>query len=297
MKMKMIAAVVTTLAVANVYAAETYNIQAGIQHSKSSVDDGTEQTLTSIGGTYYFKDIVIDASQPFMEMDVLQKASNVRIEYASVDFETSSLAKTKLKATRLGGTAYVDNFILGINNTKWDETFKTKANAAQSYGIDSTTTGFNIGYWVTPTTAIGFVNSKSEATYTRSATSMNAIKDESTTSNGIASHTVTSLGGTQSLVLDFYYDQIKREQNKSETNKEYGAKVRYYPESKYFVEAGYIINTGDNAYNEGKTLVAGAGYAFTPRLSVLLSTSKFNGDVSSEKSSGTSTELKLGYRF
>lgn len=109
--------------------------------------------------------------------------------------------------------------------------------------------------------------------------------------------TVTSLGGTQSLVLDFYYDQIKREQTSSQNNNEYGAKVRFYPEAKYFVEAGYIVNNGDYAYRTGKTLVVGAGYAFTPRLAVLLSTYKFDGDVSTEQSSETSTTLTVGYRF
>lgn len=297
MKLKMIAAVVGTLVAANVYAAETYNVQAGVQYLKGSVDDGTDTTATVIGGTYYFKDVVVDGTQPFMELDVLQKASNVSLQYVNLSMETSVLSKTTVNPVTLGGTLYVDNFILGINNTTWDKAFSLKSNTALNYGIKSTTTGFSAGYWVTPTTAVSFVNSKNDATYTRSSTSLSAIKDLTSTSNGVASHTVTSLGGTQSLVLDFYYDQIKREQTASETNKEYGAKVRYYPESKYFVEGGYIVNTGDYAAHKGKTFVAGAGYAFTPRFAVLLSTSKFDGDVSSEKSSETQTILSAGYRF
>jgi len=297
MKQKMIAAVVGTLVAANVYAAETYNVQAGVQYIKGSVDDGTDTTATAIGGTYYFKDVVIDGTQPFMELDVLQKASNVSVQYANLSLETSTLAKTTVNPIQLGGTLYVDNFILGVNNTTWDKAFTLKSNAAYNYGIKSTSTGFNVGYWVTPTTAVSFVNSKDSASYTRSSTNLTAINDLNTTTNGVASHTVTSLGGTQSLVLDFYYDQIKREQTASENNKEYGAKARYYPESKYFVEGGYIVNTGDNAAHKGKTFVAGAGYAFTPRFAVLLSTSKFSGDVSSEKSSETQTVLSAGYRF
>ena len=297
MKMKMIAAVVGTLVAANVYAAETYNVQAGVQYLKGSVDDGTDTTATAIGGTYYFKDVVIDGTQPFMELDVLQKASNVSIQYINLSMETSVLSKTTVNPVQLGGTLYVDNFILGVNNTTWDKAFSLKSNATLNYGIKSTSTGFSAGYWVTPTTAVTFNNTKDDATYTRSSNSLTAIKDLTSTTNGIASHTVTSLGGTQSLVLDFYYDQIKREQTASETNKEYGAKVRYYPEAKYFVEGGYIVNTGDNAANKGKTYALGAGYAFTPRFAVLLSTAKFSGDVSSEKSSETQTILTAGYRF
>lgn len=297
MKIKMIAAVVGTLVAANVYAAETYNVEAGIQYYTSSTDDKTEGTATAVAGKYYFKDVVIDGTQPFMELDVLQKASNVYARYINMSLETADFSKTTVNPVEVGGTLYVDNFVLGINNSSWDKALPLKSNATYNYNIKSKTTGFNVGYWVTPTTTVSFVNSKDDASYARSSTNLNIIKDVTITSNGIASHTVTSLGGTQSLVLDFYYDQIKREQATSENNKEYGAKVRYYPEAKYFVEGGYIINTGDHAYTKGKTLVAGAGYAFTPRMAVLLSTAKFDGDVSTEKSSNTTTTLTLGYRF
>lgn len=297
MKLKMIAAVVGTLVAANVYAAETYNVEAGVQYFKSSTDDKTEATATAIAGKYYFKDVVIDGTQPFMELDVLQKASNVYVRYSNYSLETADFSKTTINPIEIGGTFYVDNFVLGVNNSSWDKALPLKSNAAYNYNINSKTTDFSVGYWVTPSTTVSFVNSKTDDTYTRSSTNLNAIKDVTKTSNGIASHTVTSLGGTQSLVLDFYYDQIKREQTVSETNKEYGGKVRYYPESKYFFEGGYIVNTGDHAYTKGKTLVAGAGYAFTPRVALLLSTSKFDGDVSSEKSSETATTLTLGYRF
>lgn len=297
MKLKIIAALVGTLVAANVYAADTYNVQAGVQYLTNSTDDKTESKATAIAGTYYLKDVVIDGAQPFMELDVIQKASNVYVRYINMSLETVDFSKTTLNPLELGGTFYVDDFVFGINNTTWDKAFPLKSSPSYNYGIKSKSTGFNVGYWVTPTTTVSFVNSKDDASYTRSSTNLTAIKDVSTKSNGVASHTVTSLGGTQSLVLDFYYDQIKREQTKSETNSEYGAKVRYYPESQYFVEGGYIVNTGDHAYTKGKSILLGAGYSFTPRFAVLLSTAKFSGDVSAEKSSDTTTTLTAGYRF
>lgn len=297
MKMKMIAAVVGTLVAANVYAAETYNVEAGVQYMNSSTDGGTDSTATAIGGTYYFKDIVIDGKQPFMELDVLQKASGVSARYVNMSMETSVLTKTTLNPVQLSGTFYVDNFVFGLNNVTWDKAFSLKSNTALNYGIKSTTTGVSVGYWVLPNTVVSLTNENDKATYTRSSTSLSNIADLKQTSNSISSHTVTSLGGTQSLVLDFSYKQVKQEQTATENNKEYAAKVRYYPEAKYFVEGGYISNTGDNASDKGKTMLVGAGYAFTPRFAVLLTTSKFNGDVSAEKSSETSTTLTAGYRF
>lgn len=293
----MIAAVVGTLVISNAYAQETYNIQAGVQHQTSSDDSKNDSTSTIFSGTYYLKNIVIDSTQPFMELDFLQKASNVSVGYGNVSSETSVLSKTTLNPVQLGGTFYNDNFIFGVNNQTWDKAFSLKSNTALNYGIKATTTGFNVGYFVTPTTAVSFVNEKSKGTYTRSSNSLTALKDLTITTNGVTSHTVMSLGGTESLVVDLGYRQIKQEQTVSEKNTEYAAKVRYYPQAKYFVEGGYTSNSGDNAGDKGKTMLLGAGYSFTPRFAVLLSTEKFSGDVSAEKSSGTSTTLTAGYRF
>lgn len=297
MKLKMIAAVVGTLIAANVYAQETYNVQAGLQNQTSSDDCKNDSTSTIFSGTYYFKNININSAQPFMELDFLQKASNVTVGYGNVSLENSVLSKTTLNPLQLGGTFYNDNFIFGVNNQTWDKAFSLKSNTTLNYGIKASTTGFNVGYFVTPTTAVSFVNEKLKATYTRSSNSLTALKDLTNTSNGITSHTVLPLGGTQSLVVDLGYGQIKQEQTVSEKNTEYAAKVRYYPEAKYFVEGGYTSNSGDNAGDKGKTMLLGAGYSFTPRFAVLLSTEKFSGDVSAEKSSSTATTLTAGYRF
>jgi hypothetical protein len=294
---KIIALSITALAASYVCAAETYNIEAGGQYQKSSVDDKTDTTATILAGTYYLKDIVIDHSQPFAELDVLQKASGVTVRYGNVSLETAALSKTTLNPVELGGTFYVDNFVFGLNNQTWDKNFNLKSNSAQYYGIKSTSTGFNVGYWVLPTTVVSFNNESHKATYTRSTNSLTAINDLKVNSNGVSSHTVTSLGGTQSLVVDLSYSQIKTEQDASNNNKEYAGKVRYYPEAKYYVEGGYIVNTGDYASDKGKTTLIGAGFEVTPRFGVLLTTAKFNGDVASEKSSSTTTTVTAGYRF
>lgn len=297
MKMKTIAAIVAALTSTGLYAAETYNVEAGIRYTTSSVDDQTESTGTIISGTYYLKPITIDGAQPFMELDVLQRASGVSLRYATVSLETSALSKTTLNPVEIGGTFYVDEFVLGFNNSTWSKAFPVKSNTALNYDIKSTSTGFNVGYWALPNTVVSYFNEKQDATYTRSSTSLTALSDLKRTANGIASHTVMSLGGTQSLVLDLGYQQIKREQSSSDNNKEYAAKVRFYPEAKYFFEGGYSVNTGDYEYDKGTTIAVGAGYAFTPRFAVLLSTSKFDGDVSAKKSSETATTLTAGYRF
>mgnify|MGYP000093053443 CR=1 FL=1 len=294
---KLFVLVATAAAAHSAFAAETYNVEAGVQYQTQSTDDKTDLTATAIAGTYYLKPITIDGTQPFMELDVLQRASGISVRYANVSMETAALSKTTLNPVEVSGNFFVDDFVLGFNNSTWDKNFNLKSSAANYYGIKSTTTGFNVGYWVLPNTVVSFVNEKNEANYTRSSNSLSAIADVTNTTNGVLSHSVVSLGGAQSLVLDLGYKQVKREQTTSKTNTEYAAKVRYYPEAKYFFEGGYSVNSGDYDYNKGKAFMVGAGYAFTPRFAVLLSTEKFNGDVASEQSSGTSTTLTAGYRF
>jgi hypothetical protein len=293
MKLKIITVVVGTLVIANAYAQETYNIQAGLQNETSSDDNNNDKTSSIISGTYYFKNIVINNTQPFMELDFLQQASNVTVGSGNETLENSEYSKSTIIPLQLGGTFYIDNFIFGVNNQTWRKTFSLKSNTALNHERESSTTGFNVGYFVTPTTAISFVNNKSTIKYKHST----AFNDLTTTTNGVRSHTVTSFAGTGFLVVDLSYDQIKSEQTKSETNREYSAKFRYYPEAKSFFEGGYTSNSGDNAGDKGKTMLFGAGYSFTPRFIVLLSTEKFSGDVSVEKSSSSSTMLTARYRF
>ena len=297
MKLKVIAAVVGTLVIANAYAQETYNVEAGVQYGNFSNDDSQTQKLTAVGGTYYLKSIVIDHSQPFAELDFLQKASGISVRYANINYEDSTFASTTINPLEVSGNFYVDNFAFGASTSSWGSTnFTTKANTARYVGIKTTTNGFNVGYFVTPTTLVSYVNSKETGTYSPSA-GIAAIKDLNITTNGVKSHTVTSLGGTESLVVDLAYNQIKNEQDTSQTNSEYGFNVRYYPEAKYYVEGGYKVNSGDYAKDKGNTYTLGAGYEVTPRFSVMLTTEKFSVSDATQKSGSTNTMLTAGYRF
>ena len=297
MKLKIITVLVGTLVIANAYAQETYNIQAGLQNETSSDDNNNDKTSSIISGTYYFKNIVINNTQPFMELDFLQQASNVTVGSGNETLESSGFSKSTIIPLQLGGTFYIENFIFGVNNQTWRKTFSLKSNTALNYELESSSTGFNVGYFVTPTTAISFVNSKLKTKYKRSSISLPDLNDSTNTTNSVNSHTVMSFGGPRFLVVDLSYGQIKSTQTKSETNREYSAKFRYYPEAKSFFEGGYTSNSGDKASDKGKTMLFGAGYSFTPRFIVLLSTEKFSGDVSAEKSSISSTMLTARYRF
>lgn len=296
MKMKMIAAVVGTVVIANAYAQETYSIEAGALYATLSSDDKYEQKTTGVGGTYFLKPIVIDSTKPFAELDFLQKASGISVKYGTSKIESAEFLSTNVPQLNIGGTFYVDSFVISAYNTTFDKNFNLKAAPASYVGIKGETTAFSLGYFVLPNTVVSYLNDKETGKYSPSA-GVPAIKDLTITTNGIQSHTVYSLGGTESIVLDLAYKQIKREKTLSDTNTEYGVKARYYPQNNFYVEGGYKSNTGDYAYNKGKTTLVGLGYSFTPRFVLTLIAENFSGDVSTEKSSGKSTTVQAGYRF
>jgi len=96
--MKTIAALIGTLLAVNAYAAETYNVEAGVQYLKNSTDDGTNLSAYTLGANYYFQNILIDGTQPFMELDVLQRANNVRVGYSVGSLETSVFPQNHIQS-------------------------------------------------------------------------------------------------------------------------------------------------------------------------------------------------------
>jgi hypothetical protein len=296
-KMTMVAAVVA-LSATNLYAQETYSVEAVGLSSNTNRDDQSKMSGTTLGAAYYIKPVKLENSKPFSELDFLQKASNVTLVYGNFGRETATFSNTTITPIGVSATLYADKLILGFDTTNWNSDFKFKTNSARYYGIKSATTGINVGYFVTPETAITFTNSKATGSYTPS-TGLAAIGDSSVTTNKISSKTVTELGGEQSMRIDLNYTMITNKQSDvaEKKNTEYGIDLRYYPQSKFYIGGGYTANTGDYDYDKGRTLSVSAAYAFTPRFGFVLTTSKFTGDVSTEQSSATSTSIGLGYRF
>ena len=77
-KMTMVATVVA-LAATNLYAQETYSVEALGATGSKNTDDQTKQTLNMLSGTYYVNPIKIDSNQPYAELDFLQKASSISL--------------------------------------------------------------------------------------------------------------------------------------------------------------------------------------------------------------------------
>jgi hypothetical protein len=297
MKLRTIFAIVGVLAVNGVYAQETFNFEGAVQYTSVKTDDYYSEQTTLVGVNYYFKPVVLDKSQPFLEIDFLQRASSVSFRTGILKYEDYALDRTSARPFVFSGKFYIDKFSMGFSNWSLESDFKLKSNTAHYYRIKEGTTRFNIGYFVTDNTVVSFERENDKTAWLPSANDLGSVDDRKITENGVSSHSVISLGGTQALVLDFGYKQIKYEQTTSQTNTEYGVKARYYPQPKFYFEGGYAKNTGDDAAEKGRVITFGAGIEVTPRFGLFLTTVKFNVSDPAEKTDYLSTQLTAGYRF
>jgi len=298
MKIKTIVALASTLMLSNVYAEETYRVEAVTQLTTLKDDNPVNQRTTTLGAAYYLKDIVIDHSQPYAEMDFLQKAGYVAGSINNVSYEDNQTLKTTITPIALKGQFYVNDFSFGLGTSTWGPSnLNFKQSPSHYMAIKENNTSFNVGYFVMPTTLLSFGNNKQTQEYTPSA----GVDPQTTlnvTTTQLYSHTVKSLGDMQSLVLDLAYSQIKRQQDVNQTNRAYSANIRFYPVPRYYFEGGYKSNTGDHTDDKGTTYSFGGGYAFTERFGVLLSASKFTvSDTVNNHTSNNTMSLTAGYRF
>jgi hypothetical protein len=279
---------------------ETYTIEAGFEYAKYSGDDSSSEKTTGFGGTYYLKPVTLDSSQPYAELDFIQRASDITITYANVSVENTTFTKTTISPLGLSGNFYFNNFIIGLNNKSWSKNFNLKEDTNYSYKKDRKISEYNLGYFVTPNTSVSFSKTNDISTETPSSALLDIYNPTKIKTNSLYSHTVTTAGDGKYIVLDLNYDKIQTDYDTSEKNKEYGVKIRYYPENNYFVEGGYFSNTGEKVSDKGKSTLIGAGYAINPRLSLSVTYYKFDGSVSSvfsENSGYKFTSITAGYRF
>ena len=223
-------------------------------------------------------------------------SGHVGPEY-SIDGEIDGIEPTTLKPVSLGGTFYLDDFVLSVGYSNTSSTRLTNSSSKQSWDVKSTTPSFGVGYFVFPTTLVSISNSQNVVSYASVAGST-SIKDRTTTKTGLTAHTVMPLSGTDSIVGEIYLQKISYDDGtKTQNNNDFGIDVKYFPAMNYYVGGGFVNNSGDRASTKGTTFKLAAGYQFTPRLGLLFETSKFKVSDDAQKTSSTSSQLQVVYRF
>lgn len=297
MKLKVITLLTSAVLTGSLHAEETYSIEAGFEFVHEKSDSPSTIRDKVLGGAYYFKPVAIKDSQPFTELEFLQRSSNATFTYSNMDVETDGIEPTTLKPVSLGGTFYLDDFVLSVGYSNTSSTRLTYSSSKQSWDVKSTNPSFGVGYFVLPTTLVSISNSQNVVSYASVAGST-SIKDSTTTKTGLTAHTVMPLSGTDSIVGEIYLQKISYDDGtKTQNNNDFGIDVKYFPAMNYYVGGGFVNNSGDRASTKGTTFKLAAGYQFTPRLGLLFETSKFKVSDDAQKTSSTSSQLEVVYRF
>ena len=300
MKLSKLSIAISLLALSNasVFAEETYNFEVGLAYSNNKDDSGTKVISTIPGVTYYFTPVVKKDSEPFDELDFLQRSSHITFGYGLTTYETDTLAKTNAYPVGISGTFYANDFLFEISNISFNKfNLKSKTDSSSYLGIKPNTTTGTVGYFILPNSLLSYEYSDGKISYSPSSNFGTTINDIKTTSNSIISHSIISLENSSAVSLDLKYSQIKQVQDSTEKNSEYSVDAKYYPKPNFYINAGYTANTGDNQSDKGKTMLIGFGFALNHDLHLTLGYEKFNGDVASEQSSSKTTTVGVIYRF
>ncbi len=292
MKLKLIPALALVFTTTGVFAqSETYQFEAAYTNISASDGAGMTQTGNQFGGTYYLKPVSINTGAPQFEAEFLQRASNIGVAYRQSTYEDATYASTSLDVPQIGAKLYLKDVVLGLQTGAWNKDLPLKS-GAPSISVNSTTTNYEIGYFVLPNTSVSYINQNSKASYSANA----GVNDLTITSNGLLSRTVMPVSGGQHVAFALSYNEITRKQATTQVNTELGGSLRYYPETKMYVEVGYIQNSGDDKNNVGNKYSVGLGYAVTPRLGLTIASQRLSV-ADSAYAGSTTTTLSAGYRF
>jgi len=298
LKLRYLTLAICAMLSASGYAEETYNFELGVGYGSQKKDDGTKITSLIPGIAYYFTPIKSNDSEPFDELAFLQRSSDLTLVYTNMTYETTNFNKATLNPFLVSGTFYIKDFAFELSNNSFSNTnLVSKTDSTKYIGIKNNDTSIKLGYFIFPKSLLSYEYSDGKATYTPSSSLGTTINPQKTTKNSIISHSVVGLENSSSVAFDLNYSQIKQVQDKTEKNNEYVFAIKFYPQSTFFIEGGYKINTGDSLSDKGKTFSIGAGYAFNHNLHFQISNDSFTVDDSTQQSSAKSTKVGMLYRF
>ena len=250
---------------------ESYQATVNGIYTNTDNDDDVEITILALGGQYYFKPVSV-ANGPYGEAGFLNRQSSVigAIGTVDVDIFTETLSGT--------------SFILGFEYA--DPSQPITAGIIYNYAsADKTISGINVeltldsvlvqlGYHITRNSRVTFEVSQSDTEIKVEGPTPDQ-KGESD-SYGLSYKNVMELGGDQFFNVEAGITMTENDEN--DKNNEIAVLGDYYFNRGASVRAGYAINSGDDIFEEGNTLLIGANFFLQQNVSVGLEIEKFSAD-------------------
>ena len=253
-----------------------------------------ETRSPALGLQVFFKPVVNDPQQAFDQHEFIQRASNLYLTVIPTEINTST-RKTQFSNTGVALTYYQGDVFAKLAFSKGSGDTKLKSTSTRLYDLESDASTYAAGYYLYPNSHLMVSVDKTSISATTDSIWLPATPDDVTTKTGLTSKTLWNLDSQQVLCLELSLRSVHHESSSKHQNSESDVSVKFYPVPKAYVQLQWIHNQGEYKDITGNTSMLGAGYAFTPRLSLYAAYLNFTATDSANDSH--TTLLAGNYRF
>lgn len=275
------------------FANDSYSTRISGTHTSITHNSGYDLKSNLITARHYLKPVQANENQPYAEAPFLQRASSITGSIGKESSDTNTTETNNYTQKMLGTTIYQGNYILDVFVQNSERNTRLKSNSSLGYDTKTLNGQLSVGYFVQENTTLSYVHSKSTVDSSLVGGVMN-LSDWSTSSNGLSVRSVIGLSSGYFVALSGGYKKINVSSVTNSNNNEYEGAVRFYPNTRSYLEYQYVNRDGDNNGSTGNTHRASAGIELNKYWDIHISGAKLHYDDGSKTKFWN---LGAGYRF
>ena len=271
----------------SVKAADSYQYSVAGLYANSDDDSGFESTLILGGLAYYVKPVSLNKG-PYAEAEFLDRQSNIigafglaEFDFSGVDVDGNALLVAYTFAEQS------TPFTFGLSHVFIDADDTVSGN---SVDIESSQSTLNIGYYLTDRSAVGVHLSQGESEIKVNGTVVGESEDDAI---GADYRVLTPLSNNRYAGLKIGYERADNINN--ETNSEIAIEADYYFDLKAGLHGKYVVNSGDDSTDEGKTITLGFSVFTSRTTGIFFELEKFSADKDGDDEDSVSIDFE--HRF
>lgn len=254
----------------SVQASDSYQYSIAGIYENSDDDSDVETTLILGGLAYYFKPVSLNKG-PYAEAYFLERQSNIigafglaEFDFSGVDVDGNAIVVAYTFAEQS------TPFTFGVAYTLFDIDDSV---SGSSVDIESDQTTLNIGYYLTNRSAAEVHVSQAESEFKVDGTVIGESEDDAIGANY---RILTPISNNRYVGVEIGYERLDNIDD--ETNSEIAVEVDYYFDLKAGLHGKYVINSGDDTTDEGKTIQLGFSIFTSQTTGIFFEIEKFSAD-------------------
>ena len=271
----------------SVQATDSYQYSIVGAYQNTDDDSNSDSTFILGGLAYFFKPVSLNKG-PYAEADFLDRQSYIIGAFGVAEFGFSGID--------LDGNAIVIAYTFAEQSTPFtiglahslveaDDTV-----SGNSVDVESNQSTLNVGYYLTDRSAVQAHVSQGESKFKVNGTVVGESEEDAM---GASYRVLTPLSNNRYVGIEIGYERADNIDN--ETNSEITIDADYYFDLKAGVHGKYVVNSGDNSTDEGKTITLGFSVFMSRTTQIFFEVGKFSAD--SDGDDEDSITLDFEHRF